>query len=491
MTFTPTPEQIAIVEAARDTEDNLLVGAYAGAAKTKTLELVAHAKVEPTLALAFNKRIADELGKRLPGHVMCKTLNSIGHGAWTQTIGKRPNLEIDKSRLIFKALAEEASKADKQEMWDRVSEIMGVFREARQQGYVPPKYQNRGRTLIEQEEFYAGLEEEPDALLVDTVERMLQISIDKAYYGEIDFDDQIYMSTLFGGVFPRFPRVLGDEVQDWTPLNHAMVDKLVVKRLIAVGDELQSIYGFRGAMQNGMKLMKERYNMRELHLSISFRCPRSVIRNARWRATNMQWPEWAEEGICQTLTALKAEDVPDGAVFICRNNAPLFSTALEFLKAGRGIKILGNDIGPGLIKILKNLGELPLSQDQALLELDRWYEAKKKKSRALAALADRYECLKFFIEQGPTLGAAIAWAEHIFSASGPIQFSSGHKSKGLEWDTVYHLNPSLVGKFAFSPSAIEQEHNLKYVIETRAKKALYIIEGENIEFPSRTHRHAD
>ena len=78
-------------------------------------------------------------------------------------------------------------------------------------------------------------------------------SIKLAYDGKIDFDDQIYMPSLFGGTFPKFPLVLVDEAQDLSLLNHAFLQKLVTKRIIAVGDRNQSIYLFqrRGAEQHG------------------------------------------------------------------------------------------------------------------------------------------------------------------------------------------------------------------------------------------------
>lgn len=67
--MTPTPEQVAIVEAAKQTNDNLLVSALAGAAKTSTLVLIAKAlQKHPILCLAFNKRIATEMQERLPGN---------------------------------------------------------------------------------------------------------------------------------------------------------------------------------------------------------------------------------------------------------------------------------------------------------------------------------------------------------------------------------------------------------------------------------------
>lgn len=478
----PTDEQLAIVEAARTTRDNLIIEAYAGAAKTSTLVLICQAVTGiAILSLAFNKKIADEMTKRLPSHVKAQTLNSLGHGVWGSALGKRLTIDADKAHNLFKTIVDEASSRERSALWDNVADIKRVFNSARMSGYIPREYANRGTPLMSRDEFYASLDEEPEDLVVDTVEHMLGASIHSAYQGLIDFNDQLYMPTLFGGTWPRFPLTLGDEVQDFSILNLHMLSKIVGdRRVMGVGDRNQSIYGFRGAHSTAMDVMKERFNMRALPLSISFRCPQSVIKNVHWRVPNMRWPDWAEEGSVSRPTKLHMNSVPDGAVFICRNNAPLFSVAMNFLKHGRGIRILGSDIGPGLIKVLKGLGPETLTQDEALMQLAIWREGKEKKTRAKASLADRYDCLRFFIKQGPTLSAAIAYAEHLFKAQGPVQFSSGHKSKGLEWDHVYHLDPHLIGKYAFSQSEHDQEHNVHYVIETRAKKSLTIVNSEDI-----------
>src|SRR6185369_16497722 len=96
--MTPTPEQQAIIDAAVKTQDSLLINALAGAAKTTTLELICKAlPVQPILSLAFNKRIQEEMTARLPGHVKCATLNSVGHRVWGQTCTKKLVLRFKKS----------------------------------------------------------------------------------------------------------------------------------------------------------------------------------------------------------------------------------------------------------------------------------------------------------------------------------------------------------------------------------------------------------
>lgn len=474
--MTPTPEQTAIIEAARDTKDNLLISALAGAAKTTTLVLIAKAlPVQPILSLAFNKRIADEMGKRLPGHVSSKTLNSVGHGIWGRAIARRLTVSPRKTADLMRAILP-------RKVTDAFfSEISRAVSSAKTQGVIPPGKFAQAAPVTTYENWLASFEEEPEDIVVSSAMEILTASIKAAYEGNIDFDDQIYMPTVFGGSFPRFGLVMVDEAQDLSPLNHAMLRKLVTKRLIAVGDPCQSIYAFRGAMTSSMEVLRKTFNMRELPLSVTFRCPQAVVRRAWFRVPHMRWFDSAPEGQVIKLEKLTYAEISDGAAIICRNNAPLFSTALALLRNGRGCQIVGADIGPGLMRILKALGPATMTQSEALRAVARWEAGKLEKSRAKASTTDRADCLRVIVSQGETLGEAWTYAERLFASKGPIQLLSGHKAKGLEWDTVYHLDPwRIPSKWATLQEDIEQELNIRYVIETRARHTLYLIDAENI-----------
>ena len=288
------------------------------------------------------------------------------------------------------------------------------------------------------------------------------------------------MSTLFGGTFPRFPLVLCDEVQDLSEINHAMLEKLVTQRLIAVGDPYQSIYRFRGAKSSGMVTLRERFQMKEMGLSVSFRCPIEVVKNARFRAPHMQWPEWAKEGQVIRMRSWGSTTIEDGAAIICRNNAPLISLAFKLLRLGRGVRLVGFDIGPNLVRILKKLGGDNLIQEEVYLAISNWERNKLETGKvSKATISDKAECLRVFASFGATLGEIVARAENIFKVQGPIQLLSGHKAKGLEWDTVYHLDAwRIPSTFALSDEDLEQEQNIKYVIETRAKQNLYWVDSK-------------
>jgi len=475
--LSPTLEQQEIIDAALQTDESLLVNALAGAAKTTTLEMICvRMEPQPTLSLAFNKRIAEEMAKRLPGFVECRTLNSLGHRVWMQSVTNKVILNTKKSYEILKTQIDALKSNERRDAYDSFADTLKSIGKAKLAGYIPDGKYPQASRLTSSDQFWESIDEQgldPDRALVDSA---LTESIRQAYAGHIDFDDQIYMSTLFGGAFPRFPLVMCDEVQDLSEINHAMLERLVTQRLIAVGDPHQSIYRFRGAKSSGMAALKEKFKMREMNLSISFRCPKAVIENARFRAPHMMWPDWAKEGLVKYLGTWDADTIKDNSAIVCRNNAPLFSLAFRLLRKGRGVKLVGFDIGPNLIRTLSKLGEESLTQEQVNAAIDRW-EAEQLLRKPAGTVKDKAECLRVFSSFGPTLGAAIAYAKDLFAQAGPIQLLSGHKAKGLEWQTVYHLDPwRIPSPFALTDEDLIQEQNVKYVIETRAKESLYFID---------------
>src|SRR6266700_7313350 len=475
MKFDPpnTPEQADILDFALTRKENLLVNALAGTAKTTTIERVGTVcDRTPILYLVFNKRNQDEAAKRMPSHVECRTFNALGHRAWSNQIGRRLTIDTKKSYTILKGLIDGLGRAEKSEAYDSFSEILAAARLAKVTGYIPSGRFKGVSPLIRDDPF----DEEPTWLQTHLLDALLTKSIQVAYNGTIDFDDQIYMPTLFGGTWPQFPLVIVDEAQDLSPIDHAMLKQLTTQRLIAVGDPYQSIYAFRGAVQKGMDTLRTDYNMEEKTLSVSFRCPQAIVYRARQRVPSFTFPEWAIEGEVNELDSWSSDRISDGAAIICRNNAPLFSLALRLIRAGRGVKLVGSDIGPNLLRTLKRLGPETLTQTQVLDAIDRAETEALAKSRSPASTADRFECLRVFAEQGPTLSVAIGYAQRLFAGGGAIQLLSGHKAKGLEWDTTYHLDPwRIPSRYATTEEEVNQELNVRYVIETRTKRVLNVV----------------
>lgn len=477
----PTEEQQAIIDAAVSTTDNLIVSALAGAAKTSTLVMLAHALAEAQprleiLCLAFNKKIAEEMKDRLPPNCTAMTLNSLGYRTWADACGKRRlNVNFKKGFEIMQAVIEEQAKDDRDGLYKQMGELMRIVSFGKACGYVPTgEWEGRAKPLMDDSDFFFHIPQKLSGLEQSVVRECTIRSIRMALKGECDFDDQVFMPTIFGAAFPLYKLTLIDEAQDLSALNHAMLRKIVgTRRLIAVGDQCQAIYGFRGAHEDGMDALKAKFSMRELRLTTSFRCAQKIVDAAKWRAPLMRAPDWAAEGEVNHLPSWSADDLAEEAAVICRNNAPLFSLAIKLLKAGRPAELGGKDIAQVITKIMSKFGDAKLPQ-QAVLDAIAAWEAKEKdktKTYAHAGIADRAECMRIFAMQGATLGDALHYARHITDLHSPLKLMTGHKSKGLEFDNVYFLDEHLV-------TSHEQDPNVRYVIITRAKSCLTYITSE-------------
>lgn len=505
--MTPTPEQEAILSAVRTTDLPLMVNAMAGCAKTTSLELLSKAlPMKPTLAVAFNVKIKKELERRLPKHFEILTFNGLGHRAWGKAIGRRCMVNTNKlfetQREIFKDL-----NLGKNE-WSTVTTLVKAARHA---GLVPEPQCRQFPGLLADD--WPEWEALGDTHYLDISEasvwgarRTLQSMIAKSFSGEIDYDDQIYMSTMFGGVFPRFPISLVDEAQDLSPLNHIQLTKSSTDRLIVCGDPRQAIYAFRGADSSSMEnLRKTRPEWIDLPLSTTFRCPKAIVLRQQSHAPGFNAAPSAPEGEIhdwrsRPWSIADLECLSEGApiAILCRNNAPIIAAALRIIRSGRGCTVLGSEIGKSLVTLSKKIIPNDDTSDEACVALIRaWSEREislaqaNEKGERVAIIRDRAECLLAVIESGGARSAGdlrnilgtMFQKENL-----RITLSTGHKSKGLEWPFVVHLDshriPSRYAKMALDsgdPVPYEQDMNLRYVIETRVQRALILADLEFLE----------
>ena len=467
-----TDEQLAILDAAK-VNGNLMLNALAGCGKTSTLEAIDKiAKEKPALYLVFNTRNAKEAVDRMLSTTTVRTFNALGHRIWADSITTRLKVEPKKMYNIFKEFADEVKGPAASAIWNTYDEVRRGCELAKALGYVPAGVYPNATRLITQSQLHSMLDEAPDDLVSELIDASLKRSIAQAYEGLIDYNDQIYMSALFGGTYPKYPLTLVDEYQDLSPVNHHMIDRLVGnRRLIGVGDPNQNIYGFRGAKAGGMAQATAKDSMKPMDLSISFRCPEAIVRNAHWHVPHFKWLKTG--GHVEILPSLEADNIPPNSVVICRNNAPLFAFALKLIGSGHSVRIVGSDIGPRLIKTMTKLGDESMDQVDVLAAIDEWLELKLAKESKTAE--DTAECMRVFGRSGSTLAHAIAYADHLFKQHGTIQLMTGHKSKGLEFPLVYHLDPQLIGDGS-------QDKNLRYVINTRSSDTYYEITSEGVEW---------
>ncbi len=219
----PTDEQTAILAAAADpARPNLMIRAYAGCGKTSTLRLISGVITEPTLYVVFNRKNREEAEGRFPSHVQVRTSNGLGHAAWGRALGKRLVVDDKKLGRIIKARIGVIPASE------RDPELWGIVRDlcvgAMQIGIIPDCARVSFRGLVEDNEdewrVLGGDAGEPTADAISLARDCLASSIKEGFAGIISFDDQIYLPSLMGGQFPRFPTVFVDELQDQSPLQH-------------------------------------------------------------------------------------------------------------------------------------------------------------------------------------------------------------------------------------------------------------------------------
>lgn len=513
MSHQPTEEQAEAIRRAAS-GGSIMLQAFAGCAKSSTLEMMAPQIREPALALAFNKKIALDIGGRLPGNFQAKTLNGLGHSAWAgQLGGRRLQLAEGKQGRLVTQVAKESRSRLNSDQWSWTRDIVG---KAMQEGLLPHRFADLGQGLIPDTDrewtnlaFAAGLPADEHSLLVPLARDVLTRSVEMALQGQISFDDQIYCPLLLGGRWPQFPVVMVDESQDLSPMNHLMISRVLRPngRLIVVGDSKQAIYAWRGASAESMKALRGlQEEWTDLPLTMTFRCPKEVVSRQARHAKGFRAAESNRAGVIEDWRAREAGwnfnsirdlatshcEPPFSIAILCRNNGPLFSLAFKLLRRQIGVQMLGRDLNRGLKALLHKIAGADAKADEIRTKLQEWEASEVSlalangREAAAEAASDRAEALRAVLDSGAANAVQLkGLLDDLFSRDhGLVTLSSIHRAKGLEWDFVLHLDPwRLPSRFAkrIGGTALEQEHNLNYVAETRTRNVLVLANLEDFE----------
>lgn len=517
----PTDEQLDVVSAvaAGASAPSVMVNALAGCSKSTTLQLAAPGVKTPAMALAFNKKIAQDLAPRLPGNFSTKTFNSLGFASALRALPGVLKAELDAKKLgkLVSQVAKDRKVDLSSEQWDTLRRLVT---KAMQIGLVP-RSQSTGRELVPDcQEAWESIAEAlwvlPEELefFLDLAREVLERNNTLTSQGLFSFDDQVYYSACVAGQFPRYPCIFTDESQDLSPLNHAALALSLRDdgRLVAVGDPKQAIYAFRGADAESMgKLRALRPGWVDRPLLTTFRCPKAIVARQQQHAPGYRAWHTNPEGSFSELRGPLAPEaggllaevfkegwdwgdvqallpLPGASVFVlCRNNGPLLSLAFKLIRAQVGVQMLGRDIGKGLVALSRKLAPEDSAPRDLVASLVRdWEESETSLARAngheerCAGITDRAECLQAVLAAGARdAGELRTLLERLFARDTGITLSTIHRAKGLEADFVLHLDPWRIpsrwakeAARAGDGSQLEQEWNLRYVAETRTRHTL-------------------
>ncbi len=280
-------------QAATTTAQNCLVLAGAGCGKTKTIVARSAYLIDQGLPaqqiqiLTFTRRAASEIVTRVEQHMgaQAKGLRaSTFHTFCMYLLRRNPRafgliqfsiIDRDDQLLMFRLLRGK----DKGNVLPKAAELCDLY-----------SYARNTKTKLSD----ALLEQLPQAVeyKAQIAELMQAYEQRKQQRNFLDYDDILSIvavhlqnsAELVQWVTGFCSALLVDEMQDTNPLQWALLQPLVGKvKLFCVGDDAQSIYGFRGADFENIHHFKERVpDAQVLTLEMNYRSTQGILDLSNW-----------------------------------------------------------------------------------------------------------------------------------------------------------------------------------------------------------------
>lgn len=236
------------------------------------------------------------------------------------------------------------------------------------------------------------------------------------------------------------------------------------------------IYSFMGSNLDSLQAIKNAPNTVTLPLSMTYRCAQDIVAEAC---------KVFPDGIVAAPGAVKGfvgdgtfKDAQEGDFILCRNNAPLVDAFITLLRQGKKCTILGKEFGDELVSLIDSVEDVwGLEQvlENMISKLQKKGVKSPTKCEAYDKLNEKVNVLLSLYEYFGDLETVRSRIYDIFveNASRGITLSTIHKSKGLEADRIFFLQPELLpSKYATTELALYAEKCLQFVAITRARKSL-------------------
>jgi len=491
--MTPSKQQLEIYNWVDKGEGNLIIKARAGSGKTTTAVNAIQFMKGSVLAMAFNTKASYQLKDKLSNmgcpNATASTVHSAGKNLIYKALGWH---KVDGSKVFW--ITDKYCKTEELSFTRNfITKLVGFAKQNAfgVTGQTPIDDTQAWMDIVTHHDIDMNFETDLHTVIEIAKEVLIDSNRDTKV---IDFDDMQYLPLVYGIIGNQYDWVIIDEAQD-TNICRKLLLKTLLKpsgRLVAIGDEGQAIYGFTGAENDSLNLIKDMFNCSELPLSTCYRCGKTIIAEAQKFFHDIEAWDESPEG---SITSIKYEEFVNTALsmkfgrgdgIICRNNAPNVALAFALIKQGIGCRIEGRDIGNDLKKLVKKWKKVTNLDDFAV-KLNEFFQREFEKANyaKLALLEDKMDTMIILIERCKSLGqndmkSLEDLITSMFTDSTDknlpdiITLSSIHKAKGLEWNRVFW-----VGDAQFSPSKyavqawqVEQENNLRYVACTRAMTEL-------------------
>jgi DNA helicase-2/ATP-dependent DNA helicase PcrA len=478
-----SPQQLAAVNHSISHNDSFILEAVAGAGKTFTLLRIAEKLTGNNALLAFNKEITLELSEKvksitLKGDLKIGTRHSFGMVILRKHF---KNIRVDANKL--KGIARQYLN-DNQEMIPFFTAAARMAKtwlcETNEDWTNMADHYNLWDLLPDNQDPYSAIEGAKILLKLSNKNTSI-----------IDFEDMIYLPIIHNLKGLQYDNIMLDEAQDTNKVGIKLLRRMLKPngRVIAVGDPYQAIYGFTGASSNSLDDIAKEFNALRLPLSVSFRCPSSVVEYAKKWMPNMEPSPTSPIGEVRTITVEEMiESVQPRDAIICRNTKPLVEIAYMLIRKKIPCKVEGRKIGENILK-LANRWKTIKCVSQLEEKLVEWAKAeieknkKKERNTICQEIEDRVNTLLLIIKECDPEDSIVVLSEKIKELFGDnvgnnlVVLTTIHRAKGKEWDRIFALkmeefSPS---KWAREPWELAQESNLCGVQVTRTRRVLFLV----------------
>jgi AAA domain/UvrD-like helicase C-terminal domain len=510
--FEPSEYQAAIFNWISSGTGDAIVNAVAGSGKTTTLTEASKLLPDRASAIfcAFNSHIVKELTKRLGG-MECKTIHSIGLSTLARHFNKQPTVDGNKYRNLVRKeswrLAEQMPTVNRGELVSAFGDLVDLC----QATLTPTQHVKNALGGVLSLVSHFGLTLPcPAENLLPALDSVLSEGVRIACSDcIISFSDMLWLPWVWGLQPRTYDWVFVDECQDLNRAQLEMVLKLrkVEKsigramqgsedgRMIFVGDPRQAIYGFSGADAASYANIQARTGATEFPLSVSYRCPVLVVREAQAIVLGIQPRPNAPLGTVRWITETELyAQVKEGDLLLCRMTAPLIATCLDLIRQKVPARVRGKDIGKMLVKTVQivserqgfKLADFPKHLHEYMSEQIAKLKGRDDTESQIERAWDIESALTACFDAHHQDAMLLQWniqnfedsITRLFSDDRPgVWLSTVHKAKGLEAERVFILRPDKLplvwrGQQAWE---MEQEMNLKYVAITRALDELVYV----------------
>lgn len=301
---------------------------------------------------------------------------------------------------------------------------------------------------------------------------------------DLTFDEMIYYFAMSNVEMPRYDVVFVDECQDVNKAQIKMIEKISGKQVVAVGDNFQSIYGFRGADEHAISNLQKAFDLKNLPLHETRRLPQCVAENLN-KNYNRTIKSSKEGGQVIYSNDFKSEDFGEGDMVLGRRRADALDACLSLNCSGVEAAMIGDDLVATLLDVMRHTKEG--SQTNQETGKRESVPAEFNPANIASRLGDsdpnnpdddKTTLTKRILNECDDLKDYICRIKDITTIT-PDKAKCGtcHSSKGLEAERVHLFIP----KTGFSPQIPMQpweqvgERNLKFVAESRSLDTLNII----------------